>query len=75
MRDCGGSEKGGVVMGEVNFVAFDSEKGVPTASISGSPVDVADFIAIWMKNDKEGISLARQLGVDFQRSSGDPEEE
>ena len=40
-------------MGEVNFVAFDSEKGRPTASISGSPVDVADFIAIWMRNDKE----------------------
>ena len=34
-----------------------------------------NFIAIWMKNDKEGISLARQLGVDFQRASGDPEEE
>jgi hypothetical protein len=62
-------------MGEVNFVAFDSESGRPTASISGSPVDVADFIAIWMKHDKEGISLARQLGVDFQWSSGDPEEE
>lgn len=54
-------------MGEVNFVAFDSESGRPTASISGSPVDVADFIAIWMKNDNEGISLARQLGVDFVR--------
>ena len=62
-------------MGEVNFVAFDSEKGRPTASISGSPVDVADFIAIWMKNNNDGISLARQLGVDFQRSSRDPEEE
>ena len=49
--------------------------GRPTASISGAPVDVADFIAIWMKNNKEGISLARQLGVDFQRSSGDAEEE
>jgi hypothetical protein len=61
-------------MGEVNYVAFDSESGRPTASISGSPVNVADFIAIWMKNDKGGISLARQLGVDFQRSSGDPEE-
>ena len=41
----------------------------------GVSKDVADVIAIWMKNDKEGISLARQLGVDFQRSSGDPEEE
>ena len=62
-------------MGEVNFVALDSEKGRPTASISGSPVDVADFIAIWMKNNNDGISLAKQLGVDFQRSSGDAEEE
>ena len=62
-------------MGEVNFVAFDSEKGAPTASISGSPVDVADFLAIWMKNNNDGISLAKQLGVDFQRSSGNPEEE
>jgi hypothetical protein len=54
-------------MGEVNFVAFDSETGRPTASISGSPVDVADFISIWMKNNEEGVSLARQLGVDFGR--------
>jgi hypothetical protein len=62
-------------MGEVDFVAFDSESGRPTASISGSPVDVADFIAIWMKNDKEGISLARQLGVDSLRPDKDPGEE
>ena len=40
-----------------------------------SPADVADFLAIWMKNNTDGISLARQLGVDFQRASGDPEEE
>jgi hypothetical protein len=39
-------------MGEVSFVAFDSESGRPTASISGSPEDVADFIAMWMKDDK-----------------------
>ena len=62
-------------MGDVNFVAFDSEKGVPTASISGSPVDVADFLAMWMKNNTEGISLAKQLGVDFLRPGNDPEEE
>ena len=62
-------------MGEVDFVAFDSESGRPTASISGSPVDVADFIAIWMKNDKKGISLARQLGVDSLRPDKDPGEE
>lgn len=62
-------------MGEVDFVAFDSEKGVPTASISGSPVDVADFLSIWMKNNKEGISLARQLGVDSLRPDKDPGEE
>ena len=62
-------------MGEVNFVAFDSESGRPTASISGSPVDVADFLSIWMKNNKEGISLARQLGVDSLRPDKDPGEE
>ena len=62
-------------MGEVNFVAFDSEKGAPTASISGSPVDVADFIAIWMKNNNDGISLAQQLGVDFRRPGKDSDEE
>jgi hypothetical protein len=55
-------------MGEVNFVAFDAEAGKPTASISGSPVDVADFLAIWMKNNEEGVSLARQLGIDFERA-------
>jgi len=52
-------------MGEVNFVAFDAEAGRPTASISGTPADVADFISIWMKNNEDGISLSKQLGVDF----------
>ena len=62
-------------MGEVNFVAFDSEKGGPTASISGSPVDVADFLSIWMKNNNEGISLASQLGVHFRGAGPGPDEE
>jgi hypothetical protein len=52
-------------MGEVNFVAFDADKGSPTASISGSPVDVADFLSLWMKNNEDGMSLAKQLGIDF----------
>lgn len=55
-------------MGEINFVAFDAKAGTPTASISGSPVDVADFLAIWVKNNEEGVSLARQLGVEFERA-------
>jgi hypothetical protein len=55
-------------MGEITFVTFDSDKGAPTASISGSPVDVADFLAIWMKNQDGGISLAKQLGVKFNTS-------
>ena len=55
-------------MGEVNFVAFDAEKGAPTASISGSPVDVADFLSLWMKNNEDGMSLAKQLGIDFLHS-------
>jgi len=62
-------------MGEVDFVALDSEKGVPTASISGSPADAADFLAIWMKNNNDGISLAKQLGVDFLRPGTNPEDE
>jgi len=62
-------------MGEVNFLAFDSETGKPTASITGSPVDVADFLSIWMKNNKDGISLANQLGVHFQTSGTDADEE
>lgn len=52
-------------MGEINFLAFDSKTGTPTASISGSPVDVADFLSVWMKNNEDGISLADQLGVHF----------
>ena len=62
-------------MGEVNFVAFDGETGRPTASISGSPVDVADFIAIWMKNNEDGVSLTRQLGVDCGRSASGADED
>jgi hypothetical protein len=62
-------------MGDVSFVAFDGETGRPTASISGSPVDVADFIAIWMKNSDEGISLARQLGIDFRVAHGAGEDD
>ena len=48
---------------------------MPTASISRSPVDVADFLALWMKNNTEGISLAKQLGVDFLRPGDDLEED
>lgn len=53
-------------MGEITFVTFDAAKGQPTASVSGSPVDVADFLSVWMKNTDGGISLAQQLGVDFK---------
>ena len=48
---------------------------MPTASISGSPVDVADSLAIWMKSSNEGISLARQLAMNFLRPGKNPEEE
>lgn len=64
-----------MVLGEVNFLAFDSENGRPTASISGSLVDVADFLSIWMKANKDGISLANQLGVHFRTSGTDADEE
>ena len=50
-------------MGKINVVTFDPDTGRPTASVSGRPVDVADFLAIWEKNSMEGLSLARQLGV------------
>jgi hypothetical protein len=62
-------------MGEVNFVAFDADKGAPTASISGSPIDVADFLSLWMKNNEDGMSLAKQLGVDFLHSNTMPDDE
>ena len=62
-------------MGEVQFVMFDSVAGKPTGSVSGSPTDVADFLAIWMKNTEGGISLAQQLGVSLASSSGDSDEE
>jgi len=61
-------------MGDVQFVMFDSEKGQPTGSVSGAPADVADFLAIWMKNNTDGISLARQLGVTIEPASEDLEE-
>jgi hypothetical protein len=64
-----------VVLREVSFLAFDSENGRPTASISGSPVDVADFLSIWMKNNKDGVSLADQLGVHYWTSGTDADEE
>ena len=44
-------------MGEVQFVLFDSVAGKPTGSVSGSPTDVADFLAIWMKNTEGGSHL------------------
>ncbi len=38
-------------------------------------VNFVAFLAIWMKNNNDGISLARQLGVDFLRPGKNPEEE
>lgn len=63
-------------MGNVNFMCFDAEAGkagkvVATASIQGRPADVADFLAIWMKNRQDGISLARQLGLEFHAPEGE----
>lgn len=58
-------------MGEVQFVMFDSDAGKPTGSVSGAPNDVADFLAIWMKNTESGISLAKQLGVKLNPLSSD----
>jgi hypothetical protein len=34
-----------------------------------------NFVAIWMKNSSEGISLARQLGIDFMPHAAADDEE
>jgi hypothetical protein len=62
-------------MGKINCVAFDAQDGRPTISVSGRPVDVADFLAIWEHNSTEGISLAQQLGVRLESSSEDADTE
>ena len=62
-------------MGKVNVVTFDPETGSPTASVSGRPVDVADFLAIWEKNSAEGLSLARQLGIQLRKPGVSEDEE
>ena len=52
-------------MGEVTFLMFNNETGQPQGTVSGSPVDVADFLSLWVKNQNEGMDLARQLGIDL----------
>ena len=62
-------------MGEVCFVTFDAESGRPSASVLGRPVDVADFLAVWTQNSKNGVSLAKQLGVEFVPQPEDDDED
>lgn len=50
-------------MGEVTFVTYSAKTGAPSACVMGSPADVADFLAIWQKNQEGGLDLAQQLGV------------
>jgi hypothetical protein len=50
-------------MGKVGVVTIDPETGRPTASVSGRPVDVAGFLAIWERSSAEDLLLARQQGV------------
>ena len=45
-------------MGEVTFLMFNQQTGQPQGTVSGSPVDVADFLAIWVKNQSDGMDLA-----------------
>ena len=52
-------------MGEVTFLMFNNETGQPQGTVSGSPVDVADFLFLWVKNQNEGMDLARQLGIEL----------
>ena len=51
-------------MGDVTFLMMNSETGQPQGTVSGAPADVADFLAIWVKNTDEGISLEKRLGVE-----------
>ncbi len=50
-------------MGEVTFLMFNQATGQPQGTVSGSPVDVADFLSLWVKNQSDDIDLARLLGV------------
>ena len=50
-------------MGEVTFLMFNQQTGQPQGTVSGSPVDVADFLSIWVKNQSDDMDLASQLGV------------
>ena len=54
-------------MGDVTFLMFNNETGKPQGTVSGAPADVADFLAIWVKNNEEGLPLERQLGVEMKR--------
>ena len=56
-------------MGDVTFLMFNTETGTPQGTVSGAPADVADFLAIWVKNTEEGISLERRLGVELKPPS------
>ena len=51
-------------MGDVTFLMFNAETGKPQGTVSGAPADVADFLAIWVKNTEEGLPLERRLGID-----------
>ena len=55
-------------MGEVTFLMFNNETGQPQGTVSGSPVDVADFLSLWVKNQNEGMDLARQLGIELHET-------
>ena len=56
-------------MGDVTFLMFNTETGKPQGTVSGAPADVADFLAIWVKNTEDGISLEKRLGVQLRRPS------
>jgi len=56
-------------MGDVVFLMMSSETGKPQGTVTGAPADVADFLAIWVKNTEEGISLERRLGVELKPPS------
>ena len=62
-------------MGDVVFLMINSETGKPQGTVTGAPADVADFLAIWVKNTEEGLSLERRLGVEVRPPSEPPADE
>ena len=62
-------------MGDDVFLMINSETGKPQGTATGAPAAVADFLAIWVKNTEEGLSLERRLSVEERPPSEPPADE